>query len=1035
MAPPLPNPTPEQVAEVQEVCNQLHWAYYARPAIGSRERAWWEFVYRLKMYRLSRLVQVAKYTQLPPLAIACIYQTNRVAVALHQDPQAKIGVNFEDIHPADCTEPNLQPGNQLRPLPYKPATNGQISILPFQNRYRDWWQEEAMQAMTANKPATTVDLSAGASQSTNATPAAGHDAAVFHPQHGLPSGHAGPHSAAAPASGRDPGSASAPRPQSRAPTNVAASAKGKERADVPMDTVQKAQSDSGKQSTVGKERGCSAAPGAGVRMRSATRDTPAESPTSVPLPGTRKASSRRRSVTPANSRKKARVDDDTAGEAPSGDEGDEDGTVPNKHVPPEPLFPAEDIPLQWRPYPEPCDRCKNRPCYYLPLFGAVCHKCKTDKQGCSHSMVPQKTPQAVSGYLAWRYCKQLSDPVRYGTPIFVPPRFATFSKDTIPTWFLEQVARRGSKPPPVDHGTTSGQKNTAPRRTKIPQRRRSPDRSESPGPGRSSRTSRAHSPSVPRGTDGRTEVPAMDDDEIVQIPIFDLTLDDDVPMDVDGERRHAAVSIPARLPADGDDRSEASSSRPMVDEAPATVLTENRDKVPAAKSWWRAKEAQLMPAQVVGSWRELPLAPRPTVDPFMLQGPITELARFRPTDLAHFVNIRTAASLPSASLSTATDIGTAPRDIRPQTPPAQVFHIGTATRRLLEGTISNTVRTTGTSRAFNDAVQTLHSLRDRLNTRREAYRTGVAFPDTSPIVLEEIVNQTLALVDDCSTIADSLEAVAGLCLGLHYTLEAAIPTTPALGISALAEMIETVDRLRGIFGQAQEKMQKLEDAQEPLWKEVKRVSELADSAREQCLAVPDICSRAVEPMLLGLHGAITTSVTAAVNSLTDPLHRILAALQDTMPIPPADLEALRLGIAAGIQAVVGDGTPAGILAELSNSINAISIQLKQIEDESAARRVAADAADTKDRQHTDIGTPLLIQSPENAATLAAITDRIDKLEARDAARRPIAEELEEYLASLGLSTTILEHLGTLVGARADEREGEINEDGTAMDLE
>ncbi|RPD52132.1 hypothetical protein L227DRAFT_568789, partial [Lentinus tigrinus ALCF2SS1-6] len=315
------------------------------------------------------------------------------------------------------------------------------------------------------------------------------------------------------------------------------------------------------------------------------------------------------------------------------------------------------------------------------------------------------------------------------------------------------------------------------------------------------------------------------------------------------------------------------------------------------------------------------------------------------------------------------------------------------------------------------------------------YRTGVAFPDTSPIVLEEIVNQTLALVDDCSTIADSLEAVAGLCLGLHYTLEAAIPTTPALGISALAEMIETVDRLRGIFGQAQEKMQKLEDAQEPLWKEVKRVSELADSAREQCLAVPDICSRAVKPMLLGLHGAITTSVTAAVNSLTDPLHRILAALQDTTPIPPADLEALRLGIAAGIQAVVGDGTPAGILAELSNSINAISIRLKQIEDESAARRVAADAADTKDRQHTDIGTPLLIQSPENAATLAAITDRIDKLEARDAARRPITEELEEYLASLGLSTTILEHLGTLVGARADEREGEINEDGTAMDLE
>ncbi len=77
-------------------------------------------------------------------------------------------------------------------------------------------------------------------------------------------------------------------------------------------------------------------------------------------------------------------------------------------------------------------------CYWCPLVGAICERCRRNKHGCGLSVGGRRTPREVSGYLSWRFYKQVNDPAAYGEPRGkVPPHWGSLHTP-VPSWFKRQ---------------------------------------------------------------------------------------------------------------------------------------------------------------------------------------------------------------------------------------------------------------------------------------------------------------------------------------------------------------------------------------------------------------------------------------------------------------------------------------------------------------------------------------------------------------------------------------------------------------------
>ncbi len=140
----LPAATPAQIMEAAKVCSELHHSYYARPSTSladEKNRRLWEYFFIRRIYHLSKMLTEARYEQLPPLAIACIYQSNIVAARQNTSGES-VKMDLEAIHPAGRETPNLDPGKDMRPLRYEAINDGQVALQPFSKEYRDFWKHE-----------------------------------------------------------------------------------------------------------------------------------------------------------------------------------------------------------------------------------------------------------------------------------------------------------------------------------------------------------------------------------------------------------------------------------------------------------------------------------------------------------------------------------------------------------------------------------------------------------------------------------------------------------------------------------------------------------------------------------------------------------------------------------------------------------------------------------------------------------------------------------------------------------------------------
>ncbi|RDX40154.1 hypothetical protein OH76DRAFT_1490539 [Lentinus brumalis] len=145
----LPAATPAQIMEAAKVCSELHHSYYARPSTSladEKNRRLWEYFFIRRIYHLSKLLTEARYEQLPPLAIACIYQSNIVAARQNTSGES-VKIDLEAIHSAGRKTPNLDPGKDMRPLRYEATNDGQVALQPCSKEYRDFWKHEAIRAM------------------------------------------------------------------------------------------------------------------------------------------------------------------------------------------------------------------------------------------------------------------------------------------------------------------------------------------------------------------------------------------------------------------------------------------------------------------------------------------------------------------------------------------------------------------------------------------------------------------------------------------------------------------------------------------------------------------------------------------------------------------------------------------------------------------------------------------------------------------------------------------------------------------------
>ncbi|RDX43573.1 hypothetical protein OH76DRAFT_1487732 [Lentinus brumalis] len=1120
----LPAATPAQIMEAAKVCSELHHSYYARPSTSladEKNRRLWEYFFIRRIYHLSKMLTEARYEQLPPLAIACIYQSNIVAARQNASGES-VKMDLEAIHPAGRETPNLDPGKDMRPLRYEATNDGQVALQPFSKEYRDFWKHEAIRAMqekqgkgtpvatlppqkapvqgappTAGAAAAhherprdevvdTADFRAAADPPTTSGSAVRRSTLLPYPGRPIepetgtvvernpvastPIGTTIPkpgatgresHPATArptvttpshPPSTVSPAAAAAAGPAKIYPASkharLTAAAKAKGKATDPIDV------DSGdveltyepvKEPPSKPERGAGSSAmdvdpprgrsthrhsDIGPRTRSATRGESADAGSSAPQAA---RNVKRKSETPGPTSKKPRMEDGLA--------GDDGGT--ETAVPPEPGFPPEELPRTWVQHLSHCSTCAPGQCYFLPTSGAVCGPCQRKHSKCSLNMGVFQTSKAVTGYLSWRYSKQLEDPIKYPEPELLPTQFKPLTKDLIPSWFVTQVeaARAAGKPAAFVQPATAGVTRPVrgrPRK-RIPAGRMSRTASSAASDGGDASPQLAQSaPSTPAGSPkfgpnfdgpGYTEI----DEDLSAVPMMTLTLEDSVPMDVDRAAPPSRPSRPSPPPP-------APPAPPASPPPAAAGSGRSHSNPPALRdlSGRHRKEYELMPAQVPGSWTDLPELPRPQDGPFDL--PDVDVVEFRPADLQLFLALRTAEQISGiAGAPPPGDLGEPAADLRPSTPPAGIFHIGPKVRNLVEAGLGKSFRGNEYMRAAGALDDHVKQLQQRMRERRDAVQTAVYSPGTVKESVDVLICQVMNVIDDFGTLSSALGAVSGLCRGIYYTLEATLPVGHHWG--ALVEMLEIVDRMRILVGDCQSRFAELEGSQDPLRAEVKRVAALAESVRAQCVAMPDSCSRSVEPMLVALNNTLTQTMSDTRNAITSPLEQIVEVLERDGHLSTDDAERLGDLITAALRTLFGAAATEHTFESLAETLVDLDERVAELEEEGENRGEGGTgtASDVEEVQMADeLGEasprtahrddlPFLTPASSGntlqrlATAVESLTARVSALELAERDPKPIAAAVQEYLDSQGVSAALLRTVAQMVGPEVDNK--------------
>ncbi len=131
-----PPPNAAQLGRAQELCSQLHYAYYARPPVADKKKyKRWYAIYYNTIYSLCVLLNECTFADLPLIAIAGVYLNNlRAKMKL-------ANVDLETIHPEGTAAPNIEPPHGIRRLPYNPTNTGQVRLKPEDEVVDRWWRK------------------------------------------------------------------------------------------------------------------------------------------------------------------------------------------------------------------------------------------------------------------------------------------------------------------------------------------------------------------------------------------------------------------------------------------------------------------------------------------------------------------------------------------------------------------------------------------------------------------------------------------------------------------------------------------------------------------------------------------------------------------------------------------------------------------------------------------------------------------------------------------------------------------------------
>lgn len=129
---PLPPPTADRTETALEHASKLHYAFALRPPVGSPSRTRWERRFKRDLAALILQLASAQFSELPALAIGCIWEHNRSHAA------GAAPFDIESIRPAHGDHPALVGPGRLR---YKDGGDGPNGLIPEERLLSVWWDE------------------------------------------------------------------------------------------------------------------------------------------------------------------------------------------------------------------------------------------------------------------------------------------------------------------------------------------------------------------------------------------------------------------------------------------------------------------------------------------------------------------------------------------------------------------------------------------------------------------------------------------------------------------------------------------------------------------------------------------------------------------------------------------------------------------------------------------------------------------------------------------------------------------------------